>query len=67
MVESTSNEENTLTDIEKRAAIQRRIKDFDKFEQLGFPDVHSDQQDSLWEQLKELDKKLEKRGLLPGD
>jgi hypothetical protein len=43
MVESTSNEENTLTDIEKRAAIQRRIKGFDKFEQLGFPDVHSDQ------------------------
>ena len=67
MAESTSNEENTLTIIEKRAAIQRLIKGLDKFEKLGFPDVHSDQQDSLWEQLIELDKKLEKRGLLPGD
>jgi len=43
MAESTSNEENTLTIIEKRAAIQRLIKGLDKFEKLGFPDVHSDQ------------------------
>ena len=67
MADSTSNEENTLTIIEKRAAIQRLIKRLDKFEKDGFPDVHSDQQDSLWEQLIELDKKLEKRGLLPGN
>jgi len=67
MVDLTSNEENTLTIIEKRAAIQRLIKRLDKFEKDGFPGVHSDQQDSLWEQLIELDKKLEKRGLLPGN
>jgi hypothetical protein len=67
MVDSTSNEENTLTIIEKRAAIQRLIKRLDKFEKDVSPDVHSDQQDSLWEQLIELDKKLEKRGLLPGN
>jgi hypothetical protein len=74
MAESTSNEENTLTISEKRAAIHRLraaihrlVKRLDKFEQLGFPDVHSDQQDSLWEQLKELENKLEQLGLLPGD
>ena len=67
MVESTSNEENTLTISEKRAAIHRLVKRLDEFEQLGFPDVHSDQQDSLWEQLKELENKLEQLGLLPGD
>jgi hypothetical protein len=65
MDESISNEEKTLNFTEKQEAVKNLIQRLDSFEKKGFPDAHTNNQDKLWEILRELDKKLEQRGVEP--
>lgn len=67
MDESTNNEEKTLTFTEKQKAVQNIINRLDRFEQDGFRDAHTNNQDKLWDLLIKLDNELEQRGISPGN